>query len=129
RHPVLTLGGRYARPRPLIPVLVTGPAGSSLIDGTLDTSADDTVFRESLATKIGLDLANAPQGAGAGAGMDVCRCATPALASAWPPLEKSVCGLRGSAFPLPSSVTPCWGLPGSCSFSTPISVVPAKKLS
>src|SRR5262249_30839226 len=68
-HPLLTLGGRFVRPRPIIPVTVTGPAGSSLVEGTLDTSADDTVFRDSLAAKIGLDLTKAPVGSGAGAGM------------------------------------------------------------
>src|SRR5262245_28474016 len=69
KHPVLTLGGRYVRPRPIITVTVIGPTNSRARDAILDTAADDTVFPEELAAKIGLDLGNAPQGSGAGVGL------------------------------------------------------------
>jgi predicted aspartyl protease len=59
---VVTLGGRWSRPRPLIPVAVIGPANTSAVDGHLDTGADDTVFSERLAARIGIDLTNAPLG-------------------------------------------------------------------
>ncbi|HXG11149.1 MAG TPA: hypothetical protein VNK04_15420 [Gemmataceae bacterium] len=68
-NPVLALGGRYVRPRPLIPIAIVGPAGTSLREALLDTGADDTVFREAVATAIGLDLTNAPQGSGSGVGL------------------------------------------------------------
>lgn len=58
---VVSLGGRWSRPRPLLPVAVIGPANTSAVDGYLDTGADDTIFSERLATYIGLDLTNAPQ--------------------------------------------------------------------
>jgi hypothetical protein len=35
----------------------------------LDTAADDTVFSDTLAAQIGLDLINAPAGSGTGAGL------------------------------------------------------------
>jgi hypothetical protein len=58
--PVLTLGGRTIRPRPIVPVTVIGPSDSCLLMGLLDTGADDTVFPESIAAIIGVDLTNAP---------------------------------------------------------------------
>jgi len=61
-HPVVTLGGRWSRPRPILPLAVIGPANTAAVDGYLDTGADDTVFSERLAARIGLDLTNAPQG-------------------------------------------------------------------
>jgi hypothetical protein len=59
---VLTLGGRWVRPRPILGVTVVGPSGSRLREGLLDIGADDTVFPESLATHLGIDLSNAPVG-------------------------------------------------------------------
>lgn len=67
-HPVIPLGGRWVRPRTVLPVTLIGPTDSRLIEAVLDTAADDTVFPEDLAAKIGLDLANAPAGSGAGVG-------------------------------------------------------------
>ncbi len=61
-HPVLPLGGRWVRPRPLVAVTVVGPASSRAKEALLDTAADDTVFSETLAVQIGLDLTNAPPG-------------------------------------------------------------------
>src|SRR5437870_5252793 len=63
-HPVWALGGRWVRPRPLIPVSVIGPTSSRLKVAHLDTAADDTVFAEVVASQIGLDLTNAPGGMG-----------------------------------------------------------------
>jgi hypothetical protein len=68
-RPVLPLGGRFVRPRPLVPVTVVGAAGSKTLDAILDTAADDTVFAETVAAAIGLDLTAAPVGSGAGVGM------------------------------------------------------------
>ena len=55
--PVVGLGGRYSRPKPVIPVIsVVGPQATRVTDALLDTGADDTVFPESVAAYIGLDL-------------------------------------------------------------------------
>jgi hypothetical protein len=61
-HPVLPLGGRWSRPRPLIIVSVIGSNNTYPMDGLLDTGADDTVFPEHLATRLGIDLSNAAIG-------------------------------------------------------------------
>ncbi len=61
-RPVVTLGGRWSRPRPILPIAVVGPTNTSAVDGYLDTGSDDTVFSERLAARIGVDLTNAPQG-------------------------------------------------------------------
>jgi hypothetical protein len=61
-RPLVPLRGRSVRPRPLIPVTISGPAASSLERAVLDTGADDTVFPERLAVALGLDLGNAPTG-------------------------------------------------------------------
>lgn len=68
-HAVVSLGGRWVRPRPLIAVTIFGPTGSRARDAVLDTAADDTVFSEILAARIGLDLTNAPAGIASGVGM------------------------------------------------------------
>jgi hypothetical protein len=69
RHPIPSLGGRASRPRPVVRVTLIGPLGSYLEDCLLDTGADDTVFPESVAAKIGLDLAGAPTGDASGVGV------------------------------------------------------------
>jgi len=61
-RPAIALGGRMERPQPIVPVTVLGPTRSTHEHAGLDTMADDTVFPLSLATAIGLDLSNAPQG-------------------------------------------------------------------
>jgi len=66
-RPLLSLAGRSQRPRALVPISVVGPAGRVARDGLLDTGSDDTVFPESMAAVIGVELRNAPRGAGAGA--------------------------------------------------------------
>jgi hypothetical protein len=68
-RPILTLGGRFSRPRPIIPVDVIGP---QLTWGTrclLDTGAEDTVFPDYVAAGAGIDLTNATTGKGSGVGM------------------------------------------------------------
>ena|SRR5438874_942181 len=72
--PIVSLGGRYVRPRPIVSVALIGPAGSRARDAVLDTGADDTLFPEEVAAKIGLDLTYAAKGMGSGvgsAGIDV----------------------------------------------------------
>ena len=66
--PLVTLGGRLERPRPLLTVTILGPTGVRVEQGLLDTGADDTVFPEDVADDIGLDLTNAPTGQMAGVG-------------------------------------------------------------
>jgi hypothetical protein len=58
--PVIPLGGRTTRPRPLIDVTLIGPSGSKVVTALLDTGADDTVFSDQVALALGLDLTNAP---------------------------------------------------------------------
>lgn len=59
---VQALGGRWSRPRPMIIVSVIGPANTLPTEGLLDTGSDDTIFPESLAHLLGVDLTNAPVG-------------------------------------------------------------------
>jgi hypothetical protein len=68
-RPVIPLGGRWVRPRPIVPISLVGPSGSAAQDGLLDTAADDTVFPEALAAIIGVDLTNAPVGRASGVGL------------------------------------------------------------
>ena len=58
-HSVVSLGGRWSRPRPLITVSVVGLMGTYPVDGLLDTGADDTIFSEHIAARLGIDLTNA----------------------------------------------------------------------
>jgi hypothetical protein len=67
-RPLVTLGGRMHRPRPVIGVTVVGPAGSWLFDALIDCGADDTVFPDRVAALSGIDLTNAPAGTGSGMG-------------------------------------------------------------
>jgi hypothetical protein len=61
RTPVPGLGGATVVPRPLLAVRITGPSGSRLRDGLLDTGADETILDPSVAPLIGVDLSQAPQ--------------------------------------------------------------------
>jgi hypothetical protein len=56
---VPSLAGAVIVPRPILAVHVTGPSGSRLRDGLLDTGADETIFDPSVAPFIGVDLAQA----------------------------------------------------------------------
>jgi hypothetical protein len=67
-RPVVPLGGRGARPRPMVSVTLVGPKASRAHPALLDTGADDCVFPESLAALLGIDLANAPVGSVSGVG-------------------------------------------------------------
>src|SRR5262249_48786964 len=69
RQPVVPLGGRWVRPRPLVRVTLIGPADTYIEEAILDTAADDTVFPDMAAVKIGLDLSNAPTGEVSGVGL------------------------------------------------------------
>jgi hypothetical protein len=62
RSTALALGGRWVRPRPIISVTLIGPSDSRLREGLLDSGADDTIFPQSLAALLGIDLGNAPVG-------------------------------------------------------------------
>lgn len=67
-QPIVSLGGRVHRPRPVIGVTILGPAGAVPFDGLLDTGSDDVLFPGSIAALIGIDLTNAPQGTASGSG-------------------------------------------------------------
>ena len=56
RTPVPALGGAALLPRPLPALRITGPSGSRLRDGLLDTGADETILDPSVAPLIGIDL-------------------------------------------------------------------------
>jgi hypothetical protein len=59
-RPIVSLGGRWSRPRPLIPASIVGTSNTIVAVGLLDTGSDDTVFSESTALRLGIDLSNAP---------------------------------------------------------------------
>jgi len=61
-RPIVSLGGKAHRPRPVIGVAIMGPAGTIPYDGLLDIGSDDVLFPEAVAALIGIDLTNAPQG-------------------------------------------------------------------
>ena len=61
RRPIPSLGGALVRQRPIMAVRLSGPADTKLRDGLLDSGADDTVFSESLATLLGIDLRKADE--------------------------------------------------------------------
>lgn len=68
QRPIISLGNRRERPRPLIPVTLIGPAATVVTAGLLDTGADDTLFPESIAVALGIDLRRAALRAGSGVG-------------------------------------------------------------
>jgi hypothetical protein len=74
-NPIVSLGGRTVRSRPIIGVAVVGSRASWSLDALLDTGAEDTVFPDWIANLIGLDLTNAPTGSagGVGGGMAILR--------------------------------------------------------
>jgi hypothetical protein len=61
-RPAIALGGVLYRCRPIVFVSLIAPGVTAPANGLLDTGADDTVFPDSLAVRLGLDLANAPVG-------------------------------------------------------------------
>lgn len=70
KAPVVSLAGRWERPRPIVTVTLIGPGNSFPIPGRLDSHADDTVFPERLAALTGIDLTNAPVGTSSGIGQN-----------------------------------------------------------
>lgn len=60
RQPVFPLGGAYIRHYPLVPVFLSGPNGGWTRDCLLDSGADDTLFPETAALALGIDLTGAP---------------------------------------------------------------------
>lgn len=58
--PRLTLGGGNIRHRPIIAVRITGPGNFTVRDALIDTGADETIFEEWIAARIGVDLSQAP---------------------------------------------------------------------
>jgi hypothetical protein len=63
-RPLYSLGGRSVRPRPIVDVAIVGPGSTRVRSALLDPAADATVFHESTAAAIGIDLAGAPVGHG-----------------------------------------------------------------
>jgi hypothetical protein len=61
-HPIVSLGGSWSRPRPLITVSIVGTGNTVATEGLLDSGSDDTVFPERTALRLGIDLSNAPSG-------------------------------------------------------------------
>jgi hypothetical protein len=58
-RPNPALGGKLFHYRPVMSVRVTGPRGDQARDGILDSGADATVFHESAAARVGIDLTGA----------------------------------------------------------------------
>jgi aspartyl protease len=58
---VPALAGAFIVPRPFLAVQITGPSGFRLIDGLLDTGADETILNPSIAPLVGIDLSLAIQ--------------------------------------------------------------------
>ncbi len=65
-RPLWALSGRTERPRPVIPVALLGPRGTSVDRALLDSGSDDTVFPDFVAARVGIDLSNAPTGSASG---------------------------------------------------------------
>jgi hypothetical protein len=64
--PWITLGGRWVRPRPIIEIEVAGPLDSRIVDGLIDSGADETILPSSIASDIGIDLSHSPMGTNRG---------------------------------------------------------------
>src|SRR5690349_5506474 len=61
-RPVYPLVGAMARHRPLVAIQVQGPSGPRSLTATLDSGSDDTLLPAYLATRLGIDWDQAPQG-------------------------------------------------------------------
>jgi hypothetical protein len=68
-QPIVSLGGRHERPKPVIAVALLTAHDTVTRDCLLDTGADDTIFPEDVATQLGIDLSNAPSGTASGVGL------------------------------------------------------------
>jgi hypothetical protein len=60
KRPVYPLGGTFLRPRPIVPIVVSGPLGFRSYDACLDIGTDDTLFSKALATLPGIPLTQPP---------------------------------------------------------------------
>ena len=58
----ISFGRSMGTTSPILSVTLIGPSDSRLREGLLDSGADDTIFPESLAALLGVDLSNAPVG-------------------------------------------------------------------
>src|SRR5947208_6697696 len=67
-RPIVPLGGRWVRPRPTVFITAIGPNDARLEQALVDPGADETVFPDRLAARIGIDLSTAPRGSGSGVG-------------------------------------------------------------
>src|ERR1700692_4718005 len=54
--PQPSLAGALLRHRPITAIRISGPGGSWILDGLLDSGSDDTGFPEWVASVVGLDL-------------------------------------------------------------------------
>jgi hypothetical protein len=61
KGPIPSLAGAMVRYRPIVSTRISGPLGSRLYDGCLDSASDDTIFPLSLARRIGIDLTGLPK--------------------------------------------------------------------
>jgi hypothetical protein len=60
--PIFSLGGINHRFRPIVDVGICGPGNSCLfLKATLDSGADDTLIPVAVASRLGIDLSNAPK--------------------------------------------------------------------
>lgn len=60
RQAVYPLAGSHTRYYPLVPVFLSGPNGGWTRDCLLDSGSDDTIFPETAAVALGIDLSGAP---------------------------------------------------------------------
>ncbi len=65
---IVSLGGDKYRYRPVIAIGLASLNAFVACDATLDSGSDDTLFPDSLAPALGMDLSNAPLGGGTAAG-------------------------------------------------------------
>jgi hypothetical protein len=61
-RPVFSLGGMMYRFRPIVDVGICGPGNLRLfLKANLDSGADDTLIPVAMASRLGVDLSNAPE--------------------------------------------------------------------
>ena len=68
-RPLYSLGGRTVRPRALVNVGVQGPSNTVARRMLLDTGADECIFPDSVANRVGVDLNGTPTGSATAAGL------------------------------------------------------------
>jgi hypothetical protein len=61
KTPQPSLGGAMLRHGPIMAIRISGPAGTWILDGLLDSGSHDTIFPEWIAPMIGVNLAAAIQ--------------------------------------------------------------------